>query len=143
MKASILLCDSAQVADGKLFILGGGWSMTGPGLSPMALALKIDVAWGETSDAHHWELYLLDQDGDPIIFDTEEGPQAVEVRGDFQVGEPTGIPLGSEIPVNLAVNLGPLPLPPGGRYSWRLSIDGEAREDWSVSFSTRMMVEGV
>ena len=26
----MLLCDSAQVADGKLFVLGGGWSLTGP-----------------------------------------------------------------------------------------------------------------
>ena len=40
----MLLCDSAQVADGKLYILGGGWSMTGPDPVPSAVALKIDVA---------------------------------------------------------------------------------------------------
>ena len=27
----MMLCDAAQVADGKLFILGGGWSLIGPG----------------------------------------------------------------------------------------------------------------
>ena len=28
MKVMLMLCDSAQVADGKLYILGGGWSIT-------------------------------------------------------------------------------------------------------------------
>lgn len=111
--------------------------MTGPGVSPMAIALKLDVAWGETSEMHHWELFLQDEDGNPVFFDSPEGPQAVEVRGDFQVGEPVGVPLGSDIPVNLAVNLGPLPLPPGSRYSWRLTIDGESKEEWAAAFSTR------
>ena len=26
----MMLCDAAQVSDGKLYVLGGGWSMTGP-----------------------------------------------------------------------------------------------------------------
>ena len=34
----MLLCDAAQVSDGKLFILGGGWSMTGPDPVPSAVA---------------------------------------------------------------------------------------------------------
>ncbi|MGC8464820.1 MAG: DUF6941 family protein [Acidimicrobiales bacterium] len=142
MKASILLCDSALVSEGKLFILGGGWTVTGPGVSPMAIALKIDVEWGETSAEHHWELFLQDQDGSPIFFETPEGPQAVEVRGDFQVGDPVGIPLGASIPVNLAVNLGPLPLPPGSSFSWRLTIDGQSEEGWVASFSTREAPDG-
>lgn len=141
MKATILLCDSALVAEGKLFVLGGGWSLTGPGLAPMAIAMKLDVAWGEAQDSHHWELYLVDQDGNPVVFDTPEGPQPVEVRGDFQVGTPQGVPLGSDIPVNIAVNLGPLPLPPGGRYTWKLTVNGESNQDWEASFSTRMAIE--
>ena len=32
----MLLCDAAQVADGKLYVLGGGWSMTGPDPVPSA-----------------------------------------------------------------------------------------------------------
>jgi hypothetical protein len=130
-----------MVAEGKLFILGGGWSVTGPGISPMAIALKLDVAWGETAESHHWELFLQDEDGNPVFFDTPDGPQAVEVRGDFQVGDPIGVPAGSEIPVNLAVNLGPLPLPPGGRYSWRLTVDGDSREEWTAAFTTREAVD--
>ena len=48
VKVTMLLCDAAQVSDGKLFILGGGWSMTGPDPVPSAVALKIDVDWHET-----------------------------------------------------------------------------------------------
>ena len=49
----MLLCDAAQVSDGKLFILGGGWSMTGPDPVPSAVALKIDVDWHEAGRSHH------------------------------------------------------------------------------------------
>jgi hypothetical protein len=41
----MLLADAAQEAAGKLYILGGGWSVTGPQMPPMAIALKIDVPW--------------------------------------------------------------------------------------------------
>ena len=54
----MLLCDAAQVSDGKLYILGGGWSMTGPDPVPSAVALKIDVDWHEAETSHHWELFL-------------------------------------------------------------------------------------
>ena len=37
----------------------------------------------------------------------------------------------------LAVNIGPLPLPPRGRYEWRCHINDETREDWRLAFSVR------
>ena len=139
MDATLILCDAAQVSEGKLFILGGGWSVTGPGLSPMAIALKVDVAWAEAADGHHWELYLQDQDGAPVLLETPEGPQPIEIRGDFQIGTPQGVPLGSDIPINLAINLGPLPLQPGGRFRWVLSIDGQSEDGWAAPFSTMLL----
>jgi hypothetical protein len=39
--------------------------------------------------------------------------------------------------VPLAINLPPLLLPPGHRFTWVLSIDGETRSEWRRSFSTR------
>ncbi len=133
-----MLCDSAQVAEGKLYILGGGWSVTGPGMAPMAVALRIDVDWAQAPEAHHWELFLVDQDGGEVAFEGPDGEmQPIEVRGDFQVGIPQGVPEGSDVPVNLAINMGPLPLTPGGRYTWRLVINGESREDWVTTFTTR------
>lgn len=115
--------------------------MTGPGLSPMAIAMKLDIAWGEAPDAHHWELFLQDGEGTQVNVETPDGPQPIEVRGDFQIGTPSGIPLGSDIPVNLAVNLGPLPLSPGGRFRWQLSIDGNEDPAWVAEFSTRAQAD--
>ena len=137
VKVTMLLCDAAQVSDGKLFILGGGWSMTGPDPVPSAVALKIDVDWHEAETSHHWELFLEDADGQPVLMETAEGTQPVEVRGEFTVSQPLGIPEGSPIDVALAVNLGPLPLAPGTRFAWRLMIDGEALPGASLGFTTR------
>ena len=143
----MLLCDAAQVADGKLYILGGGWSMTGPDPVPSAVALKIDVDWHEAEIPHHWELFLEDADGQPVMVETPDGAQPVEVRGDFTVAHPPanavsravapGIPEGSPIDVALAVNLGPIPLAAGTRFAWRLTIDGESLANASLGFTTR------
>ncbi len=137
VKVTMLLCDAAQVADGKLYILGGGWSMTGPDPVPSAVALKIDVDWHEAETSHHWELFLEDADGRPVMMETADGLQPVEVRGEFTVSQPQGIPEGSPIDVALAVNLGPIPLQPGTRFAWRLTIDGESLPGASLGFTTR------
>ena len=136
----MLLCDAAQVADGKLYILGGGWSMTGPDPVPSAVALKIDVDWGEAGSPHHWELFLEDADGRPVLIDTPDGAQPVEVRGEFTVSHPPGVPEGSPIDVALAVNLGPIPLEAGTRFAWRLVIDGDALPGATLGFTTRPRV---
>lgn len=133
----MMLCDAAQTADGKLFILGGGWSITGPDPMPSAIAMKVDVDWHEAESSHHWELYLEDADGRPVMVPTPDGSQPIEVRGEFTVNRPPTVPEGTPIDVALAVNLSPLPLEPGSRFTWRLAIDGESREDWALGFTTR------
>ncbi len=112
--------------------------MIGPGPAPSAIALKVDVGWHEAENAHHWELFLEDADGRPVQIETPDGLQAVEVRGEFNVQRPAEVPEGSPIDMAWAVNLGPLPLAPGSRFTWRLSIDGDSEPDWSLSFTTRM-----
>jgi len=138
----MMLADSAQVADGKLYVLGGGWSVTGPDPTPSAIAMKLEIDWTEADRPHHWELYLEDADGHPVLVPGPEGPQAIEVRGDFQVGRPPGIAPGSPIDLPLAVNVGPLPLAAGTRYTWRLVVDGEGAPDWALSFTTRPAAAG-
>ncbi len=137
----MMLCDAAQVAEGKLYILGGGWSVTGPDPVPSAVAMKIEVDWHEAATAHHWELFLEDADGQPVLIDTPEGTQPVEVRGEFTVTQPAGVPEGSPIDVALAVNLGPLPLPAGTRFVWRLTVDGQELPNAQLGFSTRPRAE--
>jgi hypothetical protein len=133
----MLLADSAQVADGKLFILGGGWSVTGPDPTPAAVALKVSVDSHEFNQDHHWELFLEDADGRPVVLDTPEGPQPIEVRGQFNVPAPEAMPVGTPFDVPIAINFGPIPLAPASRFTWRLVVDGNHVPGGYVAFSTR------
>jgi hypothetical protein len=137
VRVTIMLADAAQAAEGKLYILGGGWSVTGPEPVPMAIALKFEVPWDQANRPHHWELELIDSDGNPVIAPTMEGEQAVQIGGDFEVGRPPGLPAGTPLDLPLAINIGPLPLTPASRYVWRLWVDGDTDEGWQVAFSTR------
>lgn len=138
MKATFMLADFAQVLEGKLYIMGGGWSLTGPHPVPSAIALKIEVPWNETNQKHTFQFELFDGDGKPVTLPTSTGEQVpVIVGSDFEVGRPAGLPQGVPVDLPFAVNLGPLPLPPGQRYVWKFSIDGQHKEGWQVAFSTR------
>ena len=138
MKVTMMLADAAQAAEGKLYILGGGWSVTGPAPSPSAIALFIQVPWDRTNVEHSFRFDLVDSDGNAVELETDPGAEEpVTFEGAFEVGRPPGVKPGTSIDVPLAINVGPLPLPPGGRYEWRLSINEESHEDWRLPFSTR------
>lgn len=134
MRVTMLLADAAQEVGGKLYVLGGGWSVTGPDLPPMALALKIDVPWSEANEPHEFQLVLVDADGHPVRLG--DPPADVRAGGRFEVGRPPGLPAGSDIDFAFALNVGPLPLP-AGRFAWQLWVDGETREDWQRPFQVR------
>jgi hypothetical protein len=118
VKITMLLADAAQQVGGKLYVLGGGWSTTGTPTGPMAVAVKIEVPWDRSNQAHDWRLVLVDADGRPVV--TSDG-QTVEVTGQLEVGRPAGLPDGTPLDAPLVVSFGPLPLTPG-RYQWRLEI---------------------
>ena len=135
----MLLADAAQAVAGKLYILGGGWSITGPAPVPSAIALKIEVPWNLATRRHNITLELITADGQLVKLPGQAQGEQVPVRieGQFQTGIPPGVMEGTPIDATLAINVNPLPLPPAARYVWRLSIDGDTREDWQVAFSTR------
>ena len=137
MKVTMLLADSAQAVDGKLYILGGGWSITGPDPAPMAIALKIDVPWHEANNMHKLRLALFDEDGQAVMVPTPTGKQPFEIHSSFEVGRPPGLKPGTPLDFALAINLPPMPLPPNSRYVWRCFINEATAEDWQVGFSTR------
>ena len=137
MRATLLLADHAVVADGKLYINGGGWSVTGPTPTPSAIAVKLDVPWDRANQKLHLRLRLIGQDGDPVTVPGPEGPTPVEITGDAEIGRPEGLVEGADIDFPLAFQLGPLPLEPGQRYQWVLDIDDETKQDWHLTFSTR------
>ncbi len=138
MKVSLMLADHAQAVGGKLFICGGGWSVTGPDPRPFAIVLDIKVPWHGINVDHAVRFDLIDADGQPVEVETPEGVKPFFIEGNFQVSPAPGVTPGTPIDAHVAINLGPQPgIAPGGRYEWRLSIDGETREDWYLAFSTR------
>ena len=135
MKATMVLADWAEAMNGKLYIMGGGWSITGPMPVPSAIALKIEVPWEETNRQHSLRLALIDDDGHEVIPVGNEKP--IEITGKFEVGRPTGFPPGMSMDSVLALPLPPIPLEPGKRYQWRLWIDDQTKDDWNCTFIVR------
>ncbi len=131
-----MICDHAEVADGKLFINGGGWGLISPtASSATALAILAHVGWDETNTQRLLEVDLLDEDGLAVSQTYPEGPRPVHVEVKFEVGRPPGTTAGSEINVPLALNFPPLALLPSTRYEWRVEVDHETVD--TVSFETR------
>lgn len=127
----MLLADAAAQSEGKLYVMGGGWSVIQLPDVPinMALAIKIAVPWDQANRKHKIRAALLTDDGEPV----DAGEGAVQVEGDFEVGRPPGLKAGSDIDAPLAIAFNGMALPQGG-YVWILEIDGTemAREPFRV-----------
>jgi hypothetical protein len=137
VKATMLLADYAVVSDGKLTIIGGGWSQTGPEPASFGIGLLIQVPWDQANTPHAFSVELVDSDGAAVVLETpDEEEQPVAFGGEFEVGRPPGLKPGTPLDFPVAVNSTPLPLE-AGRYEWRLMIDGNSREDWTLPFTVR------
>jgi hypothetical protein len=137
MKVTMLLADHAQASEGKLNIIGAGWTVVGPDPAPFAIAILFEVPWDRANEEHAFRLELVDTDGNPVLVPTPEGEEPLMIQGQFEVGRPPGVKRGTALPFPLALNMGPQPIAPGGRYEWRLTVDEESDEDWRLAFSTR------
>jgi hypothetical protein len=137
MKLTLLLADFAEAINNKLYIMGGGWSVIGPDPATFAIAVKLEVPWDETNKRHQLELKLVDADEKPIMVPTPVGDKPLEIGGEFEVGRPVGLKPGTPLDVALAFNMGPLPLPSDTRCVWRCYIDGNTRDEWQSTFTTR------
>src|SRR4051812_1112511 len=109
--------------------MGGGWTVIGPDPSPSAIGLILSIPWDQANQKHHFSLSLHQADGAPVRMPTPTHNQPLRIESDFEVGRPPGVAPGTPLDVPLAIQLGPLPLPPGRRYYWQLEIDGETHED--------------
>lgn len=139
MRATLILADYARVAEGKLDVIGGGWTAAGPGPVTMAIGVLVEVPWDERAGAHVIRLRLQDADGRQVQIQGPEGPpNPVEIGTEFQIQDlGKDHPDGAPVPFALAVNVPNLPLPGGQRFEWWLEIDGRTDVTWRVAFSTR------
>jgi hypothetical protein len=137
MRVTMMLADHAQVADGKLYISGGGWVLGSPAGLTSAIALLFHVPWERTNHQTSFMLRLVDADGHQLSKQGPDGPLPIEVGGTFEVGRPVSVRPGSEINVPFAISTGMLQLPPGQQFSWQLEVDGRADVNWRLPFATR------
>ena len=120
----LLTADSVQVANDKLYMLGGGWRYVYVQKFPvehnMGIALGILVPWEQTNIRHTIEVVLLDGDGNPVL-------DSPIIQGEFETGRPPGIKPGSTQRVLMAVNFrAPLAKPGENKIIARLDGHDEA-----------------
>jgi len=135
---TMLLCDHVNVAEGKLYINGGGWTLTGPSPTPMGIALLIGVPWNSAGGEVHFRLRLVMTDGQPVT--ASAGANPIEIEGNVHVASPEGMSLGAHLDVPLAINFPALDLPAGQRLIWELELNGSRHTDWRLPFHTREQV---
>lgn len=114
----MILCDSAQVYEGKLSILGGGWDRIRYG-SPFAVAAIVEIPWDRTGQLLQSKLELVDADGRPVLAD---GQNPFMIAGELNVERTDEALVGSVFGVPFAFNFGPVPIPVG-RHTMRLTVD--------------------
>lgn len=126
IKATLMLCDFAQVADGKLNIMGGGWSVANAMQGHIAVLFRIP--WDRANQRITAVLTLLDQDGRSVP--DENG---TKITMQLEVGRPPGLSRGSDLDAPLAIPIPSVQLPPG-RYEWVLSLEGQTEDHWHLPF---------
>ena len=132
MATTLILCDYAEAISGKLYIMGGGWTICLPGPRNLALAIKVLVPWDKANEKH--ELKVMLQDGDGHTVSLGEPPNPVVVDSQFEVGRPPNIAKGTPLDFVLALGFTGLPLEPDTAYQWQIEINGAAKNH--VAFRT-------
>lgn len=130
MRVTMILCDAAEQVNGKLYVLGGGWThLIAPNVPVnMALGVVVAVPWNETNRRHALTVALLDADGQQVSVNDHE----VQTNGAVEVGRPVGVKPGSDMNAVLSFAFNGLVLPPGG-YVWQLRVgDHEERTPFWV-----------
>lgn len=135
VRLTVMLCDHVEVADGKLFVNGGGWDQIPPQGGPTGLAMLVHVPWDKTNERRTIQGALIDHDGKAVRQHGPGGENTIGFQLGFEVGRPVGVPPGSEVAVPFALNFPPMALQPHQGYTWLFTLDGD--ELGRVSFRTR------
>lgn len=121
----LVLADAAQVAGGKLYMLGGGWTIwrapSYPARASFSIAAGFRIGWDETDMPHPMEIQIHSPDGREIL----------RAEGRVQAGRPQGVIEGSSQLVMLAVSA-PATFETAGPYELSLTMNGEV--EWVVPF---------
>jgi hypothetical protein len=137
MQTVIVLGDFAErdTASGKVHILGAGWTVTGPEPTSQAVIIFVKVPADRARTPIPITLRLLDEAGRIVKVPGAAGVQRLEVFGQIEMGEPETWEDSADLDAVFSVNVGPLLLQPGARYTWSVDVDG--KEAASTEFRVR------
>jgi len=135
--ADAMLADSVVVAEGKLYVQGGGWNMLLTPVLPVrqprlgiGLVMRIPYQLADNMPKR-FSLSLHDADGNLMALGdappppTGTGGKVTTIEGSFTVGRPAGVEPGAEQLIPLAANLDGLVFEKAGSYVFRFSVDAD------------------
>jgi hypothetical protein len=134
VRVDAFLADTAEVVNGKIYALGGGWNTIFVRSFPamhrrLAIALTVHVPFTDTNATHNLELKLLTEDGEeyPVGMraDADGKPQPVRAMGgEFTLGRPAHLVDGDEQVACFAFTFDGMRFDRARQFSWVVSIDG-------------------
>jgi hypothetical protein len=126
IRASLLLCDFAQVVAEKLYVLGGGWSylwlVEDNADASVFVAIDLAVPWELGNRPLNVLIRLRTEDGDNVLVPGGEEP--AEIKGQVVAGRGPLARPGAELHVPLALAFPVVKLRAIG-YVCELLVDGE------------------
>jgi hypothetical protein len=114
-----MLADAAQVQNGKLYVLGGGFDTISVSSVPvvhrnLSLAMVAEVGPDERQRDLDLSIKLLDEDGNEI---------GVEAKGKLRVGAPPNLPPGSPSIVPIVSPFHNITFPEAKGYAFVVSLN--------------------
>jgi hypothetical protein len=121
----LILADHAEVLNGKIYMMGGGWDVftvrSGfPARKSFAIAMGVRVPWEETNRPHRVEVRLVDEDNQTV---------AAQIEGDLIQGRPAMLPQGHSQVVPFALQIHAEFKQPA-EYAIRTLLNGEFARAW-------------
>jgi hypothetical protein len=122
LTARIILCDFAQASpDGKLTLVGAGWSFINPGPAMFGVGIMVEFDPSVVTTPHRFELTVRDADGHPV---SDPAGHPVRMNGLIPPqAAPVGHPAGMAVKAAFAFNFAGLPLSADGRFQIVLTVD--------------------
>lgn len=123
-----LLADYAEVVNGKLYLMGGGWDRffapTAPVQMRVAIVVGVRISWEETNKPVPVRIQLEDDDGAELL----------HIDGQVNVGRPPQLPPGSDQLAQMCANVA-INIPRHGGYRVRiLAGEDDAQAERRLTF---------